>query len=354
MSLDGTRTDTYVVIMAGGSGERFWPLSRTTRPKQLLPLLEADVSMLEQAVRRIAPLVPRERILVVTSSVLQEPIRQAMPDLPPQNVIAEPAKRNTAPCLALAAIEIAARSQGDPVMAVLTADHFIGNEEAFLQNVAAAIDVARHQNALVTMGIVPTRPETGYGYIEVGDGTDARQVLSFREKPDAGTARDYVLSGRYLWNSGMFFWRVSVLQAALQQHEPEIGAWMTQPGDIATSFATLPSISIDYAVMERAANVMVVPASFPWDDVGSWDALLRMRETDSRGSVTQGDCIAVETSESVVVNTRVDGHVVTTVGLVGHVVVVTDDATLVCPATHAQDVKRVVAALREQGRDDVL
>lgn len=363
MSLDGTRTDAYVVIMAGGSGERFWPLSRTTRPKQLLPLLEADVSMLEQAVRRIAPLVPRERILVVTSSVLQEPIRQAMPDLPPQNVIAEPAKRNTAPCLALAAVKIMEQGDRDPVMAVLTADHFIGNEEAFLLNVATAIDVARHQNALVTMGIVPTRPETGYGYIEVGDanvteGSDARQVLSFREKPDAGTARDYVLSGRYLWNSGMFFWRVSVLQAALQQHEPEIGAWMTQPGDIATSFATsfatLPSISIDYAVMERATNVIVVPASFPWDDVGSWDALLRMRQTDSRGSVTQGECVAVETSESVVVNTRVDGHVVTTVGLVGHVVVVTDDATLVCPTTHAQDVKLVVAALREQGRDDVL
>lgn len=354
MAHDGINSDAYVVIMAGGSGERFWPLSRTTHPKQLLPLLSADVSMLEQAVRRVSPLIPRERILVVTSDVLQEPIRRAMPDLPAENVIAEPAKRNTAPCLALAAVTISDRAQGDPIMAVLTADHFIGDEAAFRENVATAIDVARRQDVLVTMGITPTRPETGYGYIEVGDGSAARHVLSFREKPDAATALGYLQSGRYLWNSGMFFWRVSVLHAALREFEPEIGTWMMQPSDGVDTFVTLPSISIDYAVMERATNVVVVPASFPWDDVGSWDALLRMRPTDEHGTVTQGSCITIDTSESVVVNTRTDGHVVATVGLAHHVVVVTDDATLVCPTTHAQDVKKVVVALREQGRDDVL
>jgi mannose-1-phosphate guanylyltransferase len=356
----------YVVIMAGGSGERFWPLSRMARPKQLLKLTSATSMMIEEAIDRITPIVPLENILIITSERLQAPIREALPHLPPDNVIAEPAKRNTAPCLALGAAVIRTRTQSsDACMAVLTADHFIGDADAFRRDVSKALEFARTNDALVTMGIRPTRAETGYGYIEVsGGGHDAHDIVpvtSFKEKPDAATAADYVASGRYLWNSGMFFWSVTSLEKAMNNCLPEVGAsigpmtsTLTSNGSIAGSFAALPDISIDYGVMERANNVYVIPASFPWDDVGSWDALPRMQPQDDAGNVIQGNVIVVDARNNVIVNASSREHVLTTVGMHDHVVVITDDATMICPKDRAQDVKKIVTTLRAKGLEHVL
>lgn len=362
----------YVVIMAGGSGERFWPLSRMQRPKQLLSLTSPKYTMLEEAIARIEPLVPIENILIITSELLRQPIIDAMPDLPAANVIAEPAKRNTASCLALACAVIDARTPDSAnVMAVLTADHFIGDADAFRHDVNEALDYAERHDALVTMGIPPTRPETGYGYIQIdrqhahpaSPEAPVSKVLLFKEKPDFATATSYVLSGDYLWNSGMFFWRVGTLADAMKQHLPAVGSAiepmtkaiaMQATDELSTIFGALPDISIDHGVMEHAGNVYVIPASFPWDDVGSWDALDRMRGCDSENNVTQGDVVALDTKNSIVVNAHDGRHVVTALGLDDLVIVVTNEATMICHKSRAQDVKKVVATLRSGGASDVL
>ncbi|MBU3742477.1 MAG: mannose-1-phosphate guanylyltransferase [Candidatus Kapabacteria bacterium] len=359
--------NTYVVIMAGGSGERFWPLSRQQRPKQLLKLTSATQTMLQEAIARVSPMVPLERVLIITSAVLQSAIIKAMPELPAANVIAEPAKRNTAPCLALAAAVIRSRGEEDAVMAVLTADHYIGDVEAFRADVQRAVDAAAVSDVLVTFGIAPTRPETGYGYIETADrpalAPGVLHVASFREKPDPMTALEYVRSGRYLWNSGMFFWRVSVLHASMQQHLDQVGGRIDamtdalRAGDaaaLAGTFSALPDISIDFGVMERASNVCVVRAAFPWDDVGSWDALDRMNSHDDSNNVVTGRVTSIETSNAIIVNATTSDHIITTLGIGNVVVVVTDDATMICSKDRAQDVKKIVAALRASGDTSVL
>ncbi len=358
--------NSYVVIMAGGSGERFWPLSRMRKPKQLLALTSSSM-MIEEAIDRISPLIPHERILIITSEVLQQPLIDALPGIPSENVIAEPAKRNTAPCLALACSVIRAREAGnDALMAVLTADHFIGNADAFRADVSRALTFASTYDSLVTIGIPPTRPETGYGYIHVGEPTvvsGVSHVVEFKEKPDLATALDYVRSGRYVWNSGMFFWRTEALRAAMMSVLPEVGnAIDGLTDDLATRntqhmsevFHALPDISIDYGVMERSHNVHVVPATFPWDDVGSWDALERMRPLDATRNVVDGVVTVVDTEGSIIVNAYGSAHTVTTVGLRDTVVVVTPDATMVCPKDRAQDVKRIVTELRTKDRHDIL
>ena len=367
----------YAVIMAGGSGERFWPASRKQKPKQLLPLGANGNPMLEEAINRIAPIVPAERILLITSQILRDPIIKATPQLPAANVIAEPCKRNTAPCLALAAAEIIAREgSGNALMAVLTADHFIGDAHVFRQDVTTALDHAATHNTLVTLGITPTRPETGFGYIEVQDVVQdnthsAIPVVAFREKPSLETALQYMHDGRHLWNSGMFFWRVDTLHTVMKTHLPEVGnaidrlqhniAITKSNGEgipqalqaIADTFAGLPDISIDYGVMEKASNVAVVPARFAWDDVGSWDALLRLNTPNANNTIVVGNVVDIENTNSILVNNS-DAHVLGVLGVDDVVVVVSDNATMVCDRNKAQDVKRIVAALRESGRSDVL
>lgn len=363
--------NTYVVIMAGGAGERFWPLSRLRKPKQLLRLTSASLTMIEEAIERISPLVPKERILVITSEVLREAIVTAVPSLPAENIIAEPAKRNTAPCLALAAAVIRQREHaadkhaapadqsGDALMAVLAADHFIGDADAFRADVSKALAYAEANDALVTMGIPPTRPETGYGYIQIlrdarnDDRHAIHRVEQFREKPSQELAREFLASGNYLWNSGMFFWRVSVLESAMKLSLPDVGNAVALLPD-KTVFTSLPDISIDFGVMERAKNVAVVPASFPWDDVGSWDSLDRMQTHDSFDNVVQGNVEMIDTAGSIICNANTREHIVATLGLDDIVVVSTDDATLVCSKDRAQDVKQIVTALRSKGLTDVL
>ncbi len=358
----------YAIIMAGGSGERFWPASRRARPKQLLRLTHPRLSMLEEAIERIAPLIPPERILVATNETLAGPIAEAIPSLPRENVLAEPEKRNTAACLALAAAHLQCRESSDALMAVLTADHAIGEPEHFRRTVDAALSFAEGSGGLVTIGVPPTRPETGYGYIELAgeppapdDPLSARPVSRFREKPDLDTARRYAASGRHLWNSGMFFWRLSSFVAGLREHMPDLAAALPEmrralagePGapSLQAVFSPLADVPIDVGLMEKASEVYVIRAPFPWDDVGAWDALSRTRDADGAGNVVEGDAVLIDTSDSVVFDGSGGEMAVAVVGLEGVVVATTPDGVLVCRKDRAQDVRRAVRALRERGRD---
>lgn len=361
----------YAVIMAGGSGERFWPASRRARPKQLLRLTDPVLSMIEEAIERIAPLIPRERILIATSELLAQPIADALPGLPRENILAEPEKRNTAACLALAAAHLRHRHGAeDVVMAVLTADHQIGAPDRFRATVARALDFASSEDALVTIGVVPTRPETGYGYVEVapspsGGGPPEAgrpiRVLRFREKPSEPIAREYAKSGHHFWNSGMFFWRVSSLLRGLETHMADLARAERAMVDAIAGrggrslrdvFLPLEDVSVDIGLMERASNVWVVPADFPWDDVGAWDALQRTRTPDELRNVVVGDAVLVDVQDSIVFNEAGDDEMaVAVIGLEGVVVATTRDGVLVCPKDRAQDVRRAVAELRKRGRE---
>ncbi len=361
----------YAVIMAGGSGERFWPASRRARPKQLLRLTDPDHTMLGEAIARIAPLIPQSHVLIATNEILTEPIRKALPQMPHENVIAEPAKRNTAACLALAAAHLRVRHGDTPVaMAVLTADHKITDVERFRQTVDAALSFAEQSTTLVTIGVRPTRPETGYGYIEIdtklanAEGppstADIRPVACFREKPDFATAREFATSGRHLWNSGMFFWRSDAFDAGLANHMPALAAAVPilveaiKAGDPATlqrAFEALEDVSIDVGLLERAANVHVIPASFGWDDVGAWDALSRTRECDASGNVATGEPVLIDAQNCIVYNEAgADRMAVAVIGVNDLVVATTPDAVLVCARDRVQDVRRAVAELRRTGR----
>jgi mannose-1-phosphate guanylyltransferase len=344
---------TFAMIMAGGSGTRFWPLSRAARPKQLLPL-GGDVSLLRATRDRIANLVRPEHTLVVTSELLAPAIRAELPELPPENVLAEPVGRNTAPCVGWAA-SVVARTDPEAVLAVLPADHHIGDTPGFERVLSRAIEAARAGD-MVTVGIRPTRPETGYGYVELGEELAPGVVRArrFVEKPDELRARQFLASGRFLWNSGMFFFRADELLSSVRQHLPGLGDALRQYDDAAqrgeelalvrSTYATLPDISIDHGVMEKAARIAVVPGDFGWSDVGSWTSAWELATRDSDENALFGEVVAVDTRGSYVRGTS--GKAVAVVGLEDVVVVDTPDALLVMPRSRAQDVRAVVNALK--------
>lgn len=374
-------TKRVAVIMAGGSGERFWPLSRRQQPKQLLRLAHPQKTMLEEAVERLLPMFSPENIFIATSEALLEPIRSAQTGLPAENVIAEPAKRNTAGCLAYATAHILARyattrSVADPElhemlsMAVVTADQAIGAPEAFLQTIGAAFGVAEREQALATIGIVPTRPDTGFGYIEMGDEAESpdpvavHHVAAFLEKPSLETAHSFLCSGKHLWNAGMFFWRISDFMRELKMAQPHFAQAILnmaaafhekRPDTVRMVFETLPSISIDYALMEHAKRVVVARATFPWDDLGTWAALDRALSQDEQGNVIIGNILALDTKNSVLYNHTDCGmdKILTVLGIENLVVVSTDDAILVAPKSRSEEIKRIVEALRERGANQL-
>jgi mannose-1-phosphate guanylyltransferase len=360
------------VIMAGGAGERFWPLSRQRYPKQLLKIA-GNRSMLRAALERIRPLVAPEHTFIITGRLLKPAIEEAAQEIPKENIIGEPEGKNTAACLALAcaAIRSKAAEGEDAVMVVLTADHFIRDTQAYAQDCSAAIAYAEQEDALVTFGIPPDRPETGYGYIELGEPIEGHpkvyRVVRFCEKPDIETAQRFMESGRFLWNSGMFVWRTSVLEKAFQRYLPRLHAQIqpmtealrTNNYDALTAaFEPLEKISIDVGVMERADNVAVVKASFDWDDIGTWGSLARLLPRDSNGNVVFGNSLALKSENSIVYSTTneqcEEGPIVVGFGLKDMIVVHTPDAILVLPASETQHVKDVVAYLREQGMTQYL
>ncbi|HEX6243731.1 MAG TPA: mannose-1-phosphate guanylyltransferase [Polyangiales bacterium] len=352
---------TYAVIMAGGSGTRFWPLSRAARPKQLLPL-SGQVSLLRATRDRIANLVSPAETLVVTSEALAPAIRAELPELPAENVLAEPVGRNTAPCVGWAA-SVVARRHPEAVLAVLPADHHIGEPALFERVLQRAIEAAS-QGDMVTVGIRPTRAETGYGYVELGEelAPGVQRARRFVEKPDELRARQFLASGRFLWNSGMFFFRADELLTMVRTHLPGLGDALRQYDEAAArgeeaalvkqTYAGLPDISIDHGVMEKAARVAVVPGDFGWSDVGSWTSAWELAPHDENENALFGEVVAVETRGSYV--RAPAGKTVAVVGLDDIVVVDTPDALLVMPRSRAQDVRAVVNALKAQKRTQFL
>ncbi len=364
------------VIMAGGSGERFWPLSRKSKPKQLLRLTNPDESLLSEAVSRLAPKIPGSDIFIATGRHLRESIENAGLSVPRENILAEPCKRNTAGCLYFVAANILARFGDDAesvTMAIVTADQEIKNAERFRETLETALAAAENADALVTVGIFPSRPETGYGYIEmvtdqgpVAGSTEENAVfpvVRFVEKPDSESVRRFLATGHYLWNSGMFFWQLKTFMNELKRAQPDAEqkirdmAVALQADDQKTVdeiFATLPDISIDYALMERASKVLVAPGDFLWDDVGAWDALDRNFPQDETGNVAIGNPVLVDVENSIIYNDPgAEKFAVGVVGMRDVVVVVSDDGILVAPKARAQDVKAVVRELKNRDAGQV-
>jgi len=351
-------TRIHSVIMAGGRGTRFWPASRESRPKQFLAV-GGDESLLRLTGKRLLPLSGAERTWVVTNAAHVELAAEHLPELPRERVVGEPAGRNTAPCVALAAA-LVLREDPDGVLLVAPADHWIGDEAEFRRAAAVAAEVADGERTLVTFGVRPTSPHTGYGYIEAGErmSPEVFRVAHFREKPDLPTAQRFLASGRHWWNSGIFAWRADVFLDELARHHPDMAAGcraIAEAADLSARLAAdypgLTSISVDYAVLEKASDVRMVAAAFPWSDVGSWGALAEVLPSNGDGNVTQGDALTLDSSGCLV---RSSSRFTAVVGAKDLLVVDTPDALLVCPKDRAQDVKRVVEALEGKGRRELL
>lgn len=348
----------YAVIMAGGRGERFWPMGRRRRPKQFLPLLGKN-SMLEDTVQRLFPLFRPEDILVVTSAQYVERSREILP-LPPENVIGEPTGRDTAPCVALACGELRRRgAPDDAVMVVLPADHLISPVTVFQQLLRDAAGFASRHDALMTLGVVPTYPATGYGYIEVGSETEPGffRVERFVEKPAAPRAEEMLRTGRCWWNSGIFIWRVGVVMAALRKFAPELGSFADElavsadPAQLlAARFGELPRIPIDRSVMEKADNAAVAKVTFSWDDLGSWSALGARLPADPDGNRGRGRRLMLDSRNNVVFST--DDHLVGAIDVSDLAIIHTPDATLVCPLGSDQRIKELLGRIGAEADGD--
>lgn len=352
----------HPVILAGGRGERFWPLSRRDRPKQLLPLL-SDRPMLADTVDRLSGLALPADTFIITARDLVGAVREAVPSIPHHHVVGEPVGKNTAPAVALAAWWL--RDAGpDAVIAILPSDHRVEPAERFRADLGAAAEAALAQRAIVTFGVPPTRPETGYGYIEAGDpitpASPFHAVRAFREKPDLATAQRYLADGRHLWNAGMFLFPPRVMLEEIEAHAPEIAALLKalpkrvseDEKALARYYAAAPSVSIDVAVMERSARALVARAGFAWDDLGSWAALGGAGEADASGNVTRGKTLLLDATGVVAF---ADGGLIAAVGVRDLVIVRTPEATLVCPRDRVQEVRELVARLKaEPGADAFL
>ena len=364
--------DRFVIIMAGGRGARFWPVSREQTPKQLIKLL-GDTSFLQQAVARVAPLLPSENIFVITNEVQAPEVRKQLPKLPKENVVAEPVGRDTCAAVTLGAAIVGARSTTG-VMAVLPADHVIPEEKKFQTVLGDCFDLASRGQAIVTIGIKPTEPATGYGYIHTGNvlppppsakkyKTTMFKAERFVEKPNYETALEYVNSGQYRWNAGMFIWSFVTVTNGLQAHQPEMFAacqrWFEaakSPGKLAKILAKeypeIKKVSIDYALMEKAQNVVVADGAFAWDDLGSWNALAHHVKPDAEGNCAVADFLHVDAARNIIYDARSKDRrtPICIVGLRDSIIVQTDDATLVAHKSQSQKIKDLVKKLAEDAK----
>lgn len=355
-------SNVYAVIMAGGAGTRFWPASRAKTPKQFLPLgADAKEPLLAATVRRLEPLIPPERVYIATGAALVEATSRAAPQVPRAQVLAEPVPRNTAPCVGWATMSLL-RRDADAIVVVLPSDHFIRNEPEFLRVVERALGVAR-DGYLCTIGVVPTRPDTGYGYIEVGEtlSRGAFMVSRFVEKPDRVRAEEFVRDGKHLWNAGMFFFEARTMARAIETHLPDLWSGLEEIDAAARRgeeqraldrlFPTFQSISIDHGVMEKAGAVSVVPGDFGWNDVGSWESAWELAAKDDTGNSLPKDAVAIDARGNFVCDrtSNIGKRVYSLVGVSDLILVETDDAVLLIPRDRAQDVRAVVERLKVRG-----
>jgi mannose-1-phosphate guanylyltransferase len=349
----------YALILAGGSGERFWPVSRRARPKQLLQLV-AKETLLDQTVARLDGLIPPDRLLVLTNVDQEKAVRELLPQLPKENIVAEPAKRDTAAAVALGAGWVASRDHG-ATMVVLPADHIINDTAAFQKTLRGAAAAAEETGALVTIGIKPTWACPGYGYIELGEVARLRsvgdvavhRVVRFREKPNADLAESFMRKGNFRWNAGMFVWSVPSVLSEFNRHTPELASFISQlrardnfANTLRDRFASLPRISFDYAIMEKADRVLVIEAGFDWDDVGSWAAVAKYFTRDTEGNAANCEITALESSNNIVFNP--DGARVALLGVHNMIVVRTADAILICHRHQAENIKNLLGHLPEE------
>ncbi len=342
----------YCVIMCGGIGSRFWPYSRTDMPKQFIDFLGTGRSLLQMSYDRILPIVPKENIIILTNAQYAAKVREQLPELADHQILAEPARRNTAPCIAWAAYHIAARDP-EASMIVSPSDHLITREAEFERSIIAGFEFVENNNALLTLGIKPVRPETGYGYIQIGDNVsgDIHKVKTFTEKPNLELAQTFLRTGEFFWNSGIFLWKASTIIEALAENAADLNALFIQGKEffgtnqenefIVQNFPSCVSISIDYAVMERASNVYVETVTFGWNDLGTWSALYDMSPKNRDGNVTQrcqvlsynssGNIFAVKNDKLVVVD-----------GLQDYIIADAGDVLLICPKSQEQRIKQMV------------
>jgi len=353
------------LIMAGGSGTRFWPRSRTSKPKQLLNI-HGESTMIQQTVNRLLPIIPPEGIYVVSTLPQIEEIKQQLPQIHHSNILVEPIGKNTAPCIGLGALFMQ-HNANDEVMVVLPADHLIQDEDEFRKKLLCAETIAKKDGALITLGIKPTKPATGYGYIQhttedIGvEDILAYKVKTFAEKPNYATACRFLESGDFLWNSGIFVWKISSILHEMKELMPEMWDGLEeirkalgtpeQDEVIERVYRQIRNISIDYGIMEQAGDVVVLPSSFGWNDVGSWDEVYRLSQKDDDGNSADAKHILLDSSNCLI---DVQDKIVAAIGLENFVVVDTGDALLICPRDKAQQVKEVVDLLKERDESSLL
>ena len=345
----------YAVVMAGGRGERFWPLSTGERPKPFVPLI-GPTSLLQETVARLLPLVPVERILIVLGEKHRDIASRQVPEIPPANFIVEPIGRDTAACLGLSAIHLALRDP-EAIMLALPADHFIDNPEQYRQTVRTGLENLEGATGIV-FGIKPDRPETGYGYIRAEKPAvraAAWPVLRFVEKPDAAKALAYVRSGRYFWNSGMFLWHNRSLLSLFEKHMPEISHALSElrpllarddaRGEVLQIFSSLPRISVDYGILEKTSGLRLVPVEYRWDDIGNWGSLARAIPADPSGNVVQGQAVPVQSTNCILLS---EDGAVSVFGVSDLVVVRAGGKVLVCHRDRASDLKTLLSSLPDE------
>lgn len=351
------------LIMAGGRGERFWPKSRREMPKQFLSLTGDGKTMIQLTIERILPVVDMKDIYIVTNREYKDIVRKQLPEIPEENILCEPVGRNTAPCIGLGAVHIANKYE-DALMFVLPSDHLIKYNGMFINALSDAAEKAEEGENLVTIGITPDYPETGYGYIKFNVNRNfgrAFEVDCFVEKPNIETAKEYVASEMYLWNSGMFVWKVSSILSKLKQYLPDLYEGLvlikkaigSEQENIVLekTFLNFRSVSIDYGIMEKADNIYTIPGAFGWDDVGSWLAIERIRRTNEYGNVVNGNIITIDTKNCIIEGTN---KLIAAVGLKDLVIVDTEDATLICDKDNAGDIKKVLENLKVCNRNEYL
>lgn len=348
---------TYVAIMAGGVGSRFWPGSREARPKQFLDMLGTGKSLLRLTFERFLPLCPAEHIFIVTNSIYKDLVQEQIPELSDNQVICEPSRNNTAPCVAYTAFKLAALDP-DACLVISPADHIVLKEQIFLEKIQQAVDFAAEQDALVTLGVEPSRPDTGYGYIQYGEeaGTHVRKVLRFTEKPSLELAQEFLESGEYLWNAGIFIWSLGSVLSAYETHSPDIfeifqkGMTMyNTPEELAfinEFYPTTPNISVDFAIMEKATNVFTIPAEFGWSDLGTWASLYAECPKDEQGNVLQGNILPLDTHNCLI--RAAEGKLVVAKDLQDYIVVDTDDVLLIYPKSKEQEIKQVTGLVKTE------